>query len=80
MYITELDKEYWRVNMVEESEVKEVLQKYEKLYDELKNITLRDTMILTTRSDREDVQDFYQAVENYFIVKRQKETVNKKIY
>ncbi len=66
--------------MVEENEVKEVLQKYEKLYDELKNITLRDTMILTTRSAREDIKDFYLAVENYFIARRQKETIKRKVY
>lgn len=66
--------------MVDTTERQETLGKYEKLYDELKDITLRDTMILTTRSDREDVRDFYQHLENYFIAKRQKETIKRKVY
>ena len=66
--------------MVDTAERQKTLEKYEKLYDELKDITLRDTMILTTRSDREDVKDFYQTLENYFIAKRQKDTIKRKVY
>ncbi len=66
--------------MFDAAKNQEILEKYEKLYDELKDITLRDTMILTTRSDREDVKDFYQTLENYFIARRQKDTIQRRVY
>ena len=56
------------------------LNKYYKMYQEIKELTPDDTLQLMLHANSKDEQDFWGIVGNFFLQRRQKELIEKKAY
>ena len=43
------------------------VKKYTEIYEEISKLNSEDTLQLVLESEREDVKEFYEMVEDYFL-------------
>lgn len=51
------------------------VKKYTEIYEEISKLNSEDTLQLVLESESEEVKEFYEMVEDYFLQKKQKEVV-----
>lgn len=51
------------------------VDKYKKIYHELDQLDLDDTLELVMKSEDKDEQEFFELVSDYFLQKRQKQVI-----
>lgn len=51
-----------------------------ELYEEINGLTLDDTFQMVLNSQNKDEQDFFGAVGNYLLQKRQKKILEQKVF
>ena len=56
------------------------INKYYKMYQEIKKLTPDDTLQLMLHANSKDEQDFWGIVGNFFLQRKQKELIEKKAY
>ena len=56
------------------------VKKYTEIYEEISKLNSEDTLQLVLESEREDVKEFYEMVEDYFLQKKQKEVVERNLF
>ena len=57
-----------------------VLIKYTEIYEEISKLNSEDTLQLVLESESEEVKEFYEMVEDYFLQKKQKEVVERNLF
>ena len=55
-------------------------KKYYKIYEEIKELTLEDTLQLMKDAKSKEEQDFFGVVGDFLLQKRQKELIDRKVY
>ena len=56
------------------------VKKYTEIYEEISKLNSEDTLQLVLESESEDVKEFYEMVEDYFLQKKQKEVVERHLF
>lgn len=56
------------------------INKYYKMYQEIKELTPDDTLQLMLHANSKDEQAFWGIVGNFFLQRKQKELIEKKAY
>ncbi len=56
------------------------INRYYEIYQEMKGLTPDDTLQLMLHAKRKDEQDFFAMVGDFFLQRRQKELIEKKVY
>ena len=56
------------------------VKKYTEIYEEILKLNSEDTLQLVLESESEDVKEFYEMVEDYFLQKKQKEVVERNLF
>jgi len=56
------------------------IKKYTEIYNEISKLNSDDTLQLVLESESEEVKEFYEMVEDYFLQKRQKEVVERNLF
>lgn len=56
------------------------VKKYTEIYEEISKLNSEDTLQLVLESESEDVKEFYEMVEDYFLQKKQKEVVERNLF
>lgn len=56
------------------------INRYHEIYQEMKKLTPDDTLQLVLHANSKDEQDFFAMVGDFFLQRRQKELIEKKVY
>lgn len=56
------------------------VKKYTEIYEEISKLNSEDTLQLVLESESEEVKEFYEMVEDYFLQKKQKEVVERNLF
>ena len=56
------------------------VKKYTEIYEEISKLNSEDTLQLVLESESEEVKEFYDMVEDYFLQKKQKEVVERNLF
>lgn len=56
------------------------VDKYSKIYDEIKNLNPEDTLQLVLESENDEEKDFYEMVGNFLLQQMQKKAVEGNIF
>ena len=56
------------------------VKKYTEIYEEISKLNSEDTLQLVLESESEEVKEFYEIVEDYFLQKKQKEVVERNLF
>ena len=56
------------------------VKKYTEIYEEISKLNWEDTLQLVLESESEEVKEFYEMVEDYFLQKKQKEVVERNLF
>ena len=56
------------------------IKKYTEIYEEISKLNSEDTLQLVLESESEEVKEFYEMVEDYFLQKKQKEVVERNLF
>lgn len=56
------------------------VKKFEKIYEEIKELQPEDTLQIELESEDENVKDFYAAVGDYIMQKKQKELIKDHLF
>ena len=56
------------------------VEKYEKIYQEIEKLQPEDTLQLILGAKTEDTKNFYEMIGNFLLQKKQKETIERKIF
>ena len=56
------------------------VKKYTERYEEISKLNSEDTLQLVLESESEEVKEFYEMVEDYFLQKKQKEVVERNLF
>ena len=56
------------------------VKKYTEIYEEILKLNSEDTLQLVLESESEEVKEFYEMVEDYFLQKKQKEVVERNLF
>ena len=56
------------------------VKKYTEIYEEISKLNSEDTLQLVLESESEEVKEFYEMVEDYFLQKKQKDVVERNLF
>lgn len=56
------------------------VNKYYKMYQEIKELTPDDTLQLMMNANSKDEQEFFGVLGNFLLQKKQKELINRNVY
>ncbi len=56
------------------------VNKYYKMYQEIKELTPDDTLQLMMNANSKDEQEFFGVIGNFLLQKKQKELINRNVY
>lgn len=56
------------------------VKKYEKLYQEIEQLTPEDTLQLVMEAETEDQREFYQVVGDFLLQKKQREVIERNLF
>ena len=56
------------------------VKKYTEIYEEISKLNSEDTLQLVLELESEEVKEFYEMVEDYFLQKKQKEVVERNLF
>ena len=55
-------------------------KEYTEIYNKIKNLSQDDTMKLVLEASTEEERDFYEMISDYFLQKRQQNSIARNVY
>ncbi len=55
-------------------------KKYNEIYKEMQSLSQEDTTILIVESQSEEEKDFYEMVSNFFLKRRQQDSIERNVF
>lgn len=56
------------------------VEKYNRIFEDMKNLSQEDTMQLVLEAPTEEEKQFYEMVSDYFLQKKQKECIARNVF
>lgn len=56
------------------------VKKYEKIYQEIENLSPEDTLQLVLEAETEEQREFYEIVGDFLLQKRQKQVIERNLF
>ena len=56
------------------------IEKYDRIYREIKELTHEDTVQLILEASNEEEKEFYEMIGDFFLQKRQQDCIERNVY
>jgi hypothetical protein len=56
------------------------VKKYEKIYEDIKNLQPEDTLQLVLEAETEEQRSFYEMVGDFLLQKKQRQVIERKLF
>lgn len=56
------------------------IKKYNEIYKEMQSLSQEDTTILIVEAQSEEEKDFYEMVGNFFLKRRQQDSIERNVF
>lgn len=56
------------------------VKKYEKIYEDIKNLQPEDTLQLVLEAETEEQRSFYEMVGDFLLQRKQRQVIEKKLF
>ena len=56
------------------------VKKYTEIYEEISKLNSEDTLQLVLEAESEEVKEFYEMVEDFFLQKRQRDVIERNLF
>lgn len=58
----------------------EILKKYERIYEEIKNLQPEDTLQLVLEAETEDQKSFYEMIGDFLLQRKQRQVIERNLF